>query len=360
MKVGLVIYGRLDTVSGGYLYDRRLVEHLQAQGDEVTVVALPWSCYGRHLLHNLSPSLAARLRRAGFDLLLQDELNHPSLFWLNRRLKLPYPLVSIVHHLRQSETHPRWQMALYRPLEQAYLRSVEGFIYNSQTTRQTVEALAGSRPCVVAPPAGNRLPAALTTAEITARARAAGPLRILFVGNVIRRKGVHTLLAACAQLPRPDWTLAVVGDTAVDRAYTAQLLRQVEAAGLQTAVTWHGPLPDAALAQLMGHSHLLAVPSQYEGFGIVYLEGMAFGLPAIAGAAGAAGEIITEGENGYRVPAGDTAVLADRLGRLHQDRALLARLGLAARARFLSWPTWSQSMTAVRHFLQQMAERSKA
>ena len=42
MRIGLVIYGSLDTLSGGYLYDRMLDEHLRRQGDEVEIISLPW------------------------------------------------------------------------------------------------------------------------------------------------------------------------------------------------------------------------------------------------------------------------------------------------------------------------------
>ncbi|MCA9972659.1 MAG: glycosyltransferase, partial [Anaerolineales bacterium] len=156
MRIGLVIYGRLDTRSGGYLYDRQLVAHLRAQGDTVDVISLPWQNYGRHLLHNLAPTMHRRLHAARYDLLLQDELNHPSLFWLNRRLHGRFPLISIVHHLRSREARPAWQNALYRAVERAYLRTVDGFICNSHTTRRTVAALAPGRPTCVALPAGDR------------------------------------------------------------------------------------------------------------------------------------------------------------------------------------------------------------
>ena len=84
MKVGLIIYGTLETVSGGYLYDRKLVEYLQQQGDEVSLISLPWSRYGRHLLYNFSGRIRQQLRKLDVDILLQDELNHPSLFLMNR------------------------------------------------------------------------------------------------------------------------------------------------------------------------------------------------------------------------------------------------------------------------------------
>ena len=106
MRIGLVIYGNLDTLSGGYLYDRKLVEFLRDEGDEVEIISIPWRNYAAHLTDNFSPSLLGRLDSPNFDVLIQDELNHPSLFLLNRRLKslVNYPIISIVHHLRSCET----------------------------------------------------------------------------------------------------------------------------------------------------------------------------------------------------------------------------------------------------------------
>ena len=96
MRIGLIIYGSLETLTGGYLYDRLLVDHLRRQGDQVDIISLPWRTYGRHLGDNFSRDLWRRLRHAPFDALLQDELNHPSLFWLNRRLRryIRYPIVT--------------------------------------------------------------------------------------------------------------------------------------------------------------------------------------------------------------------------------------------------------------------------
>ena len=107
MYIGLVIHGALETVTGGYLYDRRLVEHFEAQGSEVEVLSMRRRRYLRNLTDNFSLLLGEWLRAVEFDVLLQDELNHPSLFRLNERLrgKIEYPIVSIVHHLRSSEAH---------------------------------------------------------------------------------------------------------------------------------------------------------------------------------------------------------------------------------------------------------------
>jgi hypothetical protein len=72
MRVGLVIYGSLDTLSGGYLYDRMLVRHLQANGDQVEIVSLPWRYFLAHLGDNISAALYRRLRSLQVDVLLQD------------------------------------------------------------------------------------------------------------------------------------------------------------------------------------------------------------------------------------------------------------------------------------------------
>ena len=54
MKIGLIIYGSLSTVSGGYLVDRKLVEHLEASGDTVEIISLPWRNYALHLADNIA------------------------------------------------------------------------------------------------------------------------------------------------------------------------------------------------------------------------------------------------------------------------------------------------------------------
>jgi glycosyltransferase involved in cell wall biosynthesis len=350
MRIGLVIYGSLGTVSGGYLYDRRLVAYLKSQGDQVDIISRPWRGYALHLADNLSPDFKQRLE-GDYDIVLQDELNHPSLVWINRRLRQTALLVAIVHHLRYQEARPLWQNRLFGAVERRYLRTVDAFIYNSQTTRRAVEVLAErEQPCVVAYPGGDRFEQTVSTGSSPHRP-AARPLKVLFVGNLIPRKGLHTLLAALAQLPANAWRLTIVGNIRVDPDYARQIRRLLDRFGMDQQVKWRGSLNDAELAQEMASSHVLAVPSSFEGFGIVYLEGMGFGLPAIATTGGAAGEIITDGENGFLVPPEDPKVLAACLSSLVTDRSRLTRMSRSATERFASHPTWQQSMASIRDFL---------
>ena len=355
MHVGLLIYGRLDTVSGGFIYDRNLVRYLREAGDRVDVISLPWRQYGLGLLDNLNPDLRRRLTQAAFDVLLEDELVHPSCFWLNQRLRprLSYPVVAIVHHLRCREHHPAGLTRLYRQVEQRYLASVDAFICVSRTTAGDVEDLAGrTRPLLVASPGRDGLPGAVNREAIIARATAPDPFNLLFVGNLIPRKELQTLLAALASLPRDDWHLTVAGSLTMDAAYVDAIRGQIKDAGLTPRVSLLGALPAGELAARCAASHLLAVPSSYEGFGIIYLEGMQFGLPAIAGTAGAAHEIITHGHNGFLVPPGNPEALAHHIELLIRDRELLLKMSLAAYQSAAAHPTWNDSAARVRAFLQ--------
>lgn len=357
MRVALVLYGNLDFMSGGFLYDRMLVDYLRRQGEEVEVVSLPWPSYFGGLLDNFSPVLKRRLRSVRADVMLQDELAHPSLFWINRSLKGrgQAPTVAIVHHLRCSEERPAWQNRLYRLVERQYLASVTGFICNSQATRESVEQLVGAdKPGVVARPGANRFTLHLTQEDIAARAREPGPLRVMFLGNLIPRKGLHILLAALGQLPRQGWRLTVVGSLEVDPVYVQEIRRQVTKSGLGSQVEFTGVLAEEEVAVCLAQSHLLAVPSSYEGFGIVYLEGMAFGLPALATTAGGAVEIITPGQDGFVTAPGDTGVLAGHLRRLMEDRELLLTMSLAAERRFAAHPTWEEAGAAIHRFLRSL------
>ncbi len=353
MRVGLVIYNTLDTVSGGYLYDRKLVEYLQHAGDTVEIISLPWRHYAAHLSDNFSADLFRHLRQARVDVLLQDELNHPSLFFLNRRLRpqVRYPILSIVHHLRSSEAHPAWQKFFYRWIEQQYLASVGGFVFNSQTTRQAVSAMLGCAPAnsIVAYPAGDRFNSQIDSTMICNRAREPGALRLVFVGTLIPRKGLHTLLDALARLPADTGQLVIVGNPNVDTQYTRKTLAR-HLKNVQRV----GTLQDDALAKVLAQSQLLVVPSTYEGYGIVYLEAMSFGLPAIATTAGAAREIIADGVNGFLVAPNDAAMLAARIEQLARDREQLAQMSLAARERFLAHPRWDTTLTQIRNHLLEL------
>jgi len=350
MKIGLVIYGSLDTISGGYLYDRMLVEKLRERGDSVEVVSIPRRAYAMNLLDNLKD-----WPPAGLDVIVQDELNHPSLFLANRRPR-QVPIITIVHHLRSSERRSAAENAFYRRIERMYLTTADGFVFNSEQTRISVQRLTGkAMPSVVATPGGNRL-GTTEPAHVRARAAEPGPLRVVFVGSLTPAKGLAVLLGAMGHLPKEQVHLDVIGPEEAMPAFVASMHRLAQARRL--SVTFWGTLNEHMLATRLQHAHVLAVPSYFEGFGIVFLEGMAHGLPALGTFSGAVPEVVTDGEHGYLIQPGDIHALAERLGHLAQDRKLLARLGEAALRRYGEFPTWDQTTERIRDFLLTVSPRS--
>ena len=352
MKIGFIIYGSLDTVSGGYLYDRKLVEYLRAQGDTVEIISLPWRNYASHLTDNFRFRLPK-----GLDILIQDELNHPSLIWANAGKHL-YPVISLVHHLRCSELRPQWQNNFYRVVEKKYLRSVDGFIFNSKTTEGVVSGVlenrgvVNSKPSVVAYPPTDRFGEAISESEILERAKN-DELRILFLGNVIYRKGLHTLLRA-VKSQTSKVSVDVVGGLASEPQYAYEMERYVLTHGLSSVVRFHGALDNEPLIELYKQAHVMSVPSSYEGFGIVYFEGMGFGLPAIGTTAGAASEVITHGSDGYLIEPDDAAALAGYLHEFATNRKLLLELSLNAVKRYQRQPKWNETAKSIREFLYRM------
>jgi glycosyltransferase involved in cell wall biosynthesis len=349
MRVGLTLYGSLDDQSGGFRYDRRLVEALRDAGDTVDVIELPRRRYARGLLDNLSSSLRDRLA-VDVDVMLQDELAHPSLVRANR--DLPYPVVSVVHHLRASEG--RHLAGLYRAVERRYLGGVDAAVCNSTATRSTVTETGGPPKgrTVVAPPAGDRFDPDIDTATIESRAHE-GALRVAFVGNIEPRKGLDTLVDGLAEVDEP-WELTVVG-RAENPSYVRTVENAIARSGAGDRIDLRGRLADDELATVLRGSHVLAIPARHEGFGIAYLEGMSFGLPAVASAAGGARDFVTPGETGALVEPDDPEGVGRVLGALARDRDRLARMGQAARERYEAHPGWSETTARVREFLQGVA-----
>jgi glycosyltransferase involved in cell wall biosynthesis len=243
-------------------------------------------------------------------------------------------------------------------VERRYLRTLDGIVCNSETTRQTVADLAGpetTAESVVAYPAGSRFGDPLSTAAIAERATEE-PFRVVFLGNVTPRKGLDTLLEGLARL-HCDWELTVVGSLSADESYAASVARRVGDLGLSERVTMTGRVDDERLRTELRRGHVLAMPSQYEGFGIAYLEGMCFGLPALASAAGGASELVTHRTDGWLVDPTDPSEIADALAPVCRKRDRLARMGVAAAERYREHPTWDETGETIRAFLGEVVGR---
>jgi glycogen(starch) synthase len=156
---------------------------------------------------------------------------------------------------------------------------------------------------------------------------------ILFTGRFVERKGVRELLAAAAlvlkSMPAARFVLAG-GHRHCDGASMAQYWMPPELDGYRHRVHFTGWLSAEQLAFWYQKADILAVPSWYEPFGMVVLEGMLYGLPIVASKIGGPAEILEDGRTGLLVPPRDPIALAGELARLIGAPRLRRRLGLAA------------------------------
>lgn len=163
-----------------------------------------------------------------------------------------------------------------------------------------------------------------------------GPL-VVGLTRLVPRKGMDVLIEAAARLSRdhPGLTVAVAG-SGRDRARLVRLARRAGA-----PVRFLGRVADASLADVYGCGDVFAMPCrtrwaglEQEGFGIVFLEAAACGVPQVAGASGGAAEAVVHGRTGLVVDRpGDAGAVAAALGQLLSDPVRRAGMGEAARRR---------------------------
>ena len=154
--------------------------------------------------------------------------------------------------------------------------------------------------------------------------------RVLFVGQMVQRKGLKYLLQAWTSLALPNSELLIIGRGGKDKFLLGRYTGEYR---IMTHVS------EPKLIEMYGASDVFCMPSIAEGFGQVYLEAMACGTPVIGTRNSGAPDIVTEGENGFVLEIRDVEGLKEKLLWCYENRPQLRQMRLAARAAAerLSW-----------------------
>ncbi|WP_042692489.1 glycosyltransferase family 4 protein [Azospirillum sp. B506] len=174
-----------------------------------------------------------------------------------------------------------------------------------------------------------------------------GCLSLLFVGRVVRQKGLDMLFEALASLPsgtRGRIALTIVGDGPARPELEAQAARL----GLSERVAFRGWLGRDELPAAYRAADVFVFPSRDEGMPNVVLEAMAAGLPVVATRIAGNRDLVVEEETGLMLDADDTPALAAALTRLAEDPALRRRLGEGGRRRVVAHFSWRAVAAAYR------------
>jgi len=174
---------------------------------------------------------------------------------------------------------------------------------------------------------------------------------VLFTAAVLEpRKGHHVLLAAFAELVAAGLPLRWV--ICGDGTLRAQLEQDVRRRGVGDKVVFCGF--SAAVERLLPGADVFVLPSLHEGLGIAAIEAMAVGLPVVASRVGGLPEIVTHGETGLLVPAGDAAALAAAIREVIADPDRARSMARRGRTRAFARFTTTQMATAVERFYYEM------
>jgi glycogen synthase len=176
---------------------------------------------------------------------------------------------------------------------------------------------------------------------------------VLYSGRLVERKGIHELIAAIPAVldeePGTRFTLAG-GPPAVNSADVARQWLPVELEQHRNQIHFTGWLAPAQVEEWYRAADILVVPSRYEPFGMVILEGMLNGLPIVAASVGGPAEILEDEHTGLLFPPRDARSLAAALIRLVRSATLRLRIGSAAarevRSRWM-WPKRVERMRGV-------------
>jgi glycosyltransferase involved in cell wall biosynthesis len=269
-------------------------------------------------------------------------------------------MVAIVHQVLCRQPRNRLLNRIYQAVEKRYLESVDAMIFNSDTTRRTVEALiSDKRPSIVAYPPGDRLGQLPSIDLIRSRTQNGGPLRLIYVGNVLPHKGLLPLIKGLSHLATDIWHLTVIGSLTMDDRYVRKIKRLMAQKNLSRQIDIVGPKDGNELAGLFARSHVFVMPYSHEGFGMAYLEAMAFALPVVGSSSGALGEFVIPAHNGFLIESDDFKSVNASIHTLHHDRQRLFKMSNAAFQTYKERPRWQDTMDSIHRFLSNLVSSDR-
>lgn len=334
----LLVPGRLDQRTGGYLYDARMVAGLRELGWRVVV----------HELAGAFPSGDAEAR-ASLDAALTASADGgvvvadglavgalPEILEAHSAL----PFVALVHHPLADESgiDPA-EAERYRESEIRTLAAARGVVVTSPFTGDRLGefGVEPHRVRVVVPGTDPALPAR--------GPNRGSPPRLVCVGSVTPRKGHDVLVEALNRIQDLPWACVCAGSLERGGDFPEEVRNRAAALGLESRILFLGELEAAELDRVYETATLFVLPSRFEGYGMALTEALARGIPVVSTTAGAIPGTVPPAA-GVLVPPDDAEALAGALAGLLTDPGRLDALSSAAGRAAADLPDWQHQARA--------------
>jgi glycosyltransferase involved in cell wall biosynthesis len=340
----LIVPGNLETVTGGYAYDRRMVGALRDRG---------WSVGVRELDDSFPrPTSAARDQAArvlaaipdGSSVLI-DGLALGAMPAEVEREAARLRLIALVHHPLAAETGIDGDTAVaLEASERRALAAASLVVVTSRATAVELEryGVAPDR-IVVVEPGTDRAP--------LARGSHGAALHLLCVAALIPRKGHEVLFQALAMMQQLEWRLTCAGSLERDPATAERLRGRLRSDGLEERVMLTGEVDAPTLATLYDDTDLFVLPTLHEGYGMAVAEALARGLPVVGTPTGAIADLIAPSA-GVLVPPGDSRALAAALALVLGEARVRDQLTQGARRVREGLPSWEDASARMSEALE--------
>lgn len=331
MKLALLVPGPFSIVSGGYGYDRRLVEGFRARGHEVRVVELE----GRHPLPDAAAEASARAALGSIPdgtRIVIDGLGLPAFAPLVAELEHRCA-IGLIHHPTAIEPG-------VPEVERARLKELESLLFPRMARLVATSQLTADRLPLEFPVTAERIGVVEPGTDPAPRSKGSGGpgCAILAVGVLVPRKGHDVLLRALGRLTDLDWTLTIAGASR-DPVHAQTLAALAEELNIANRVTFAGEVPQEQLEKLYARADLFALATHWEGYGMAAAEALARGLPVAITAGGAIADVVPKTAGVIAAP-GDATSLSRAMRRPIFDTALRAEMAEEAWKAGQALPRW--------------------
>lgn len=343
------IPGDMHQKTGGYIYEKSLLQALRDAGRDVDHIQLPGT-FPDPAPPEMAATVATLAALPADRPLILDGLVYGAIDTAGLAT-VKAPVVAMIHHPLGLETGlPPARARALLAREAANLALAAHVVVPSPHTKRILVGDFGLPPDRITIALPGFAPPDPTRAPLS-------PPLILSVGLLAARKGHDVLINALARLQDLPWQAQIVGsvhDADVAQALAAQITRL----SLQDRLTLRGRIADDALTALYRQATVFALATRYEGYGIVFGEALLHGLPIVSCASGAVPETVPAGA-GLLVPVDDAAALAAALRRVLTDAALRAGMAQVATLAGQSLPAWADTAAIMGGVLDRLAANSR-